>query len=153
MSRTPFEKITLKCSEEEYDSIHIRNHAYAIYTQRVADEIDEHKKNNSGKITGHSRKILCDSLITDQRIQEYILSAKRDVAEIKKRMEKDIVEAHKKSINWRTFWFSVTASLVGAFFYLLITSAIISYNKSVINNYLEKSINESKTKDSENSMD
>ncbi len=120
MSLSAFEVISNYCIESNID-FPIRNQAYAIYTQKHKETIENHKKSNANNITPKERKTIETALVSDSSIGEYIASAIQIISDIKQ----TAIAPYKNKFKWGEFWISVGASVVGAFLFLLLLIVLI----------------------------
>lgn len=120
MSSSPFDIISKHCIDNDID-FPIRNQAYAIYTQKLKDVIENHKLSNGGKITPKDEQTIQNMLISDIAITEYVTSAEQIISDIKQ----SAIDPYRNKFNWREFWVSVGSSVLGAFLFSVLLVSLV----------------------------
>ncbi|HEC61668.1 hypothetical protein LCGC14_3146720 [marine sediment metagenome] len=109
MSDSPFDIITKYCLDRGKD-FPVRNHAFAIFTQKLKDAIENHKKNNQGKITPTIEAAFQQAQLSDNELKADVAEAERNISS----MEEEILRPYRNRSRLKEFGVSVLASILGA---------------------------------------
>ena len=110
MSNTPFDIITKYCLDHGKD-FPVRNHAFAIFTQKLKDAVENHKEKNEGRITPKIEDAFLQAHLSETELKGVVAEAERNI----KRLEEDLLRPYKSHSVWKEFGLSVLASFAGAF--------------------------------------
>lgn len=116
----PYDVVSQYCLDHNKD-FPVRNHAYAIYTQKLKDSIDDYKNKYNGEITPAAEKAIRQSHISEHEVRGYVAEAERIVSF----MKEDAIRPYLTRFSWRDFWIAVAASAVGAFVFSVLLLGLI----------------------------
>ena len=109
MSNSPFDVITKYCLDHGKD-FPVRNHAFAIFTQKLKDAVENHKENNQGKIAPKIEGALLQAQLSDNELKADVAEAESTIGA----MEEEILRPYRDRSRLKEFGVSVMASILGA---------------------------------------
>ena len=115
MSDSAFDIISKYCLDHGHD-VPVRNHSFAIYTQKHKEAIEHHKKTNQGRITPKIESALETTHLAEQELRGYVAEAERII----RAAEEDLLAPYQNKSVWSGFWISVLSSTLGSFFFVLL---------------------------------
>lgn len=118
MSDSPFDVVTKYCLDHGKD-FPVRNHAFAIFTQKFKAAVENHKENNQGRITPKVEEALRQAQLSDNELKADVAEAERTI----KSMEEEILRPYRDRSRLKKFGLSVLASILGA---LIFTALLFS---------------------------
>jgi hypothetical protein len=112
-----FQKITEYCDKKAKD-IPTRNHAFCAFMEGFKSEVAQQKKKNKGKIAKGLIESICNPLINDANIKNYVATAENVIEETESfSIEKILTRMNQE--NNSGFWTNVWASTLGTIFYTI----------------------------------
>ena len=116
----------------------VRNHAFAIFTQKLKDAVENHKENNQGKITPKIEDALLQSQLSDSELKADVAEAERTISA----MEEEILRPYRDRSRPKEFGVSVLASIFGALIFTALLFGLFVLAEDQVRPIVRRLLNE-----------
>lgn len=117
MNYSPFDIISKFCLDQGKDFV-VRNHAFAIHTEKLKGALERHKKDHRGKITPEIEEALQKIHLNEEELREYVAEAERIIHAAEEKLLQPYQEQRRS--RFAEFTYSFLASVLGTFFFTLL---------------------------------